>query len=349
MGIFSKGAQTRINETIDLILQDVQIPERTAVGDYIRAELDRMGGGDVAALSKPMSMNDLEERGTAEERKKRRALILMSYCKANNLTLEGVKHMAVGNLTGEYFASIGRLRLLANQEKGLGNLIRDKYNEMIANPDTFLRANMLFTVGSNTDGEMDQFFFYEFKNGVAGYKISSSLDPHPPRAYLVRVISVPGVVWRDVPNRGDQSANGSFADVHGTELAGASLMVTTQFSGCSFCFKEVTATQRRFAAHIMPGLQHIQGSDIAGGGNELANQLAGDRAPAVTAGNFSAPGNGAGDFRVFGSGYSNIPGHGAGYDSSQSLTIIGVLRLGAWSFYSQLSVNRVVRSAAQIL
>ncbi|MGA7239670.1 MAG: hypothetical protein WBY44_28580 [Bryobacteraceae bacterium] len=44
----------------------------------------------------------------------------------------------------------------------------------------------------------------------------------------------------------------------------------------------------------MPGLQHVPGSDIAGGGNELAHQLAGDRAPAVTAGNFADPGNAIG-------------------------------------------------------
>ncbi len=99
----------------------------------------------------------------------------------------------------------------------------------------------------------------------------------------------------------------------------------------------------------MPGLQHVPGSDITGGGNELAHQLAGDRAPAVTAGNFADPGNAIGGFRVFGSGYSNIPDHGGGYDSRPSMTIIGVSGPGEWHFYSQLFVNRVVTGATRIL
>ena len=81
----------------------------------------------------------------------------------------------------------------------------------------------------------------------------------------------------------------------------------------------------------------------------MALQLSGSDEPAVSRGNFAAPGDGAGTFYVYGSGYSNIVPVAEGYDSKQSMTLIGVLSSTGWHFYRQLSVNRAVTSVKQIL
>ncbi|MGO8790948.1 MAG: hypothetical protein ACLQVL_26690 [Terriglobia bacterium] len=346
----TKGGQARVDETTNYILEDITPPERPAVKQYLQGMIQKMsGGGDIKGLSDPMSMNDLADRGTADERKKRRSLILMSYARGTDLTLVQVKGMAAAQLSTNYFDSIKRLRLLADQENGNGALIQERYNAMIARPLEFLTTNMLFTRGSNTDGVMDQYFFYEYKNDKEGFALCSNVDPHPLKSISVKVVSVPGIVWSDVPGRGKQSVVGSFSTIKGTELTGASLMITTQFSGCAFCVKQVTATSKFFAAHIMPGLEHVEGSTIAGGGQKMALQLSGSDVPAVSRGNFAAPGDGAGTFYVYGSGYSNIVPVAEGYDSKQSMTLIGVLSSTGWHFYRQLSVNRAVTSVKQIL
>lgn len=350
MGIFSKSAQARLDETINYILQDISPTERAAVKQYLESQIQKMsGGGDIKGLSDPMSMNDLAERGTPDERKKRRSLILMAYAKANEMQLDQTKNLAGAQLGPKYFEAIKRIRLLADQEFGTQAVIRERYDAMMARPLEFLSAYMLFTRGSNTDGKMTQYFFFEFKNGKEGFALCSDIDPHPPKSLKVDVISVPGIVWSDVPGRGKQSVVGSFSTIKGTELTGASLMITTQFSGCAFCVKKVDATAKFFAAHIMPGLEHVQGSNIAGGGQKLALQLSGSDVPAVSRGNFAPPGDGAGTFYVYGSGYSNIVPVAAGYDSKQSMTLIGVLKSTGWQFLRQLSVNRGNLSAIQIL
>ena len=121
-------------------------------------------------------------------------------------------------------------------------------------------------------------------------------------------------------------------------------MVTTQFSGCSFCFKQING--RLFAAHISPSLVAGTGG-IAGGGTELARQLAG-QVQSVTAGNFPSPVPQGGQLMVFGPGYSNIPNLAGGYQISQTqtggyMTVIG-LRAGAnWKLFSQtVAAGKVV-------
>jgi len=109
-------------------------------------------------------------------------------------------------------------------------------------------------------------------------------------------------------------------------------MVSTQFTGCSLCFKEVNG--RLFAAHIMPDNGPAGG--FPGSGIAMARELAGQN-PLVAAGDFAnAPAGGV--FKVFGRGYSNILTCPLGYNYTgppSYMTIIGFHKPGGWQIFSQ--------------
>jgi hypothetical protein len=191
----------------------------------------------------------------------------------------------------------------------------------------------------NLRGGTHAAFFYDFVNDA--YVFDVTAPPAARNAFGCAAAIVPAVFWHQVPGRTNAQKAGSFAQIVPAELTGANLMVSTQFSGCAFCFK-VTGT-RIFAAHIMP--DDGAGGVLQGGGAELARQLAGQVA-GVTAGDFVAPGNGPGQFLVYGAGYSNLPAFPNGYPvrtvADQYMNILGVMKGGgAWRIYSQHTLNGV--------
>ena len=144
--------------------------------------------------------------------------------------------------------------------------MRGVIDSLVAAPATFLRRHLLLVVGSETDGAMRRCFVHEKPNmpnvpiKLAFY--SAKMNEHLARSPQIDVANVPGVVWSDVPNRTRSGIAGSLAGITGTDLGDAPSMLTTQFSGCSFCYK--THLGKTFAAHIVPGAEHIKGSDLPG-------------------------------------------------------------------------------------
>lgn len=354
MGIFSKDAQTRIDQTIAHILAQIgDAAERQTIRTYLTTQIAQMAGptGVIKGISDSMSMNDLSARGTEDERKQRRALIMIEMVggMASGMT---AKTMGGTELATRFVQAIESLRYVVDQNAGTGNVMRAVADALVTDPMGFLRRNVLMVFGSETDGVMTQYLVYEKPTtpGVAhkfGF-YSAKMNKHRPHSPAITVVNVPGVVWSDVPSRTKSSTTGSFASIQGTELDGAQLMLTTQFSGCSFCYKAHGG--QTFAAHIMPGAEHIPGSDLAGGGEELARQLAGLRAPQVTGGDFAAPAPTGGRLEVYGRGYASGAGRPAGYSDGVSMTLIGVRAPGAtaWSFYSQEARAGQVSSVVQV-
>jgi hypothetical protein len=356
MGIFSKGAQTRVNETIDFIVGGVPPTERATVRSYLNARIQGMtGGGSVKGISDPMSMNDLVNRGTEPERKMRRAIILLeSVVMTPSPTAPAVKGLGAGALPGRYNPLLEALRLLADQDRGGANLLRDKFNELTANPVPFLTNNLLLIFGSNQNGLMNQYFVFEYTMGVPKFKFLTARPGTASRCYTVPVLNVPAVLWSNVPGRTDDPDAGSFATINGTHLTGATVMVTTQFSGCSFCFKDHGG--QVYAAHIWPDDADVEDSGMPvahghGGGTRMARQLAGLEAPGVTGGDFAAPAPGGGNFEVYGTGYSNVGGQAGGYPvrvGNDWMTLIGLRHGGNWTFYSQHVQNGAITRAVQV-
>jgi len=172
--------------------------------------------------------------------------------------------------------------------------------------------------------------------------------PAPPLlggSHTFAAVSVPALHWSEVPGRGNvptplAPATASFTGILGTELAGANWMVTTQFTGCAFCYANQGGNV--YAAHISPagvgGLPVLTGAVLAG-------QLMGND-PQVQAGRLANFPGGAVPVNVFGNGVGNAavvggnpfyppktPGAGAG--QMKWMSIFGRVHAGQWKIYTQ--------------
>jgi len=331
----TKNVQARVTEIIDYLCGEVPGPERKGVRAFLNQQ-----AVFATAMSDEYSSKHVTTPGSKDERAMRRAIMLLdSLIGASPAAVQQLRNLAVGQLRGELDKRLLGMRYAADQDAGGMGLLGFLFNNKVKpDPLNFLRNNNLHIFGSNTSGVVDCFLEYVWKQ--AEFKIipPPSGKAHPCR---LQAVNVPAIPWDLVPNR---ITGSTFAGIVGTELTVADVMVSTQFTGCAFCFKEVAG--RLFAAHIMPDNGNAA---IPGSGIELANQLAGQR-PLVGGGDFSnAPPGGT--FKVYGRGYSNIPSLPSGYvytGPPSSMTIIG-FRKHNWQFFSQelsatkqLSVHPIV-------
>jgi hypothetical protein len=195
-----------------------------------------------------------------------------------------------------------------------------------------------------TDINLRNFYFsynpsrdrYEFQTTAPGHQIQAN--------------SVVAVHWANVPgrvtaftNRAAELNAGTFTGIQGIQLDGVNVMVTTQFSGCSFCMKEEAGTM--YCGHISP---KVSPGDSGGmDGTLLARQLCGVE-PYVVGGDFANTG-GLGVFHVYGINYGNgaFPG---GYDFGASppgggqtyMSIVGFPGGTSYRIFSQITTNSQV-------
>lgn len=182
-------------------------------------------------------------------------------------------------------------------------------------------------------------FFFSYEITQDSFVITYTA-PNTTVSHSFRAISVPALQWNEVPGVGTVATSANFGNILGTELTGASVMVTTQFTGCSFCYK-TDDTGQLFAAHISPGLQYV------GGGSALADSimLTGQMPNAV----------GTGTLNVFGSGSgnANVPSGESYYPAGKNrkhMTIIGFDITGNWKMFTQsLVVPGTITEVRQII
>lgn len=351
-----KGSNARIDETVEYIVSQVPGGEQATIRSYLNDRVAHMSvGGDVHNISDPMSMNDLVNRGTEDERKIRRSVMLIETVALTAAAgAPAAKTQAVPALTIRFNGLVEAVRLLADQDRGTANLLQAKFRQLQANPLGFLQNNLLLVFGSNTDGVMNQYFVFEYSQGVPKFKFVTARPGTATHCYTASVVNVPAILWSHVPGRTNNANAGSFAGIVGTRLNLANTMVTTQFSGCSFCFKEHGGSV--YAAHIWPDDANVPHSAMPaagghGGGTRLARQLAGLAAPGVTGGGFAAPAPAGGVFQVYGPGYSNVAGRAGGYPvrvGNDWMTLIGVNMGGHWRLFSQHVVNGAIHAAVQV-
>lgn len=339
----AKTWQGRINDTIgyvvgrlnadanvvDTFLKNSQWINNQAIGNAMS-----IGGSDQSAAAKLL-------------RKKKRALIMLEQEVRSPPRAPAIlKTFAGPQLDTELDKSLFRIRLVASQSQyGDGSLLQSEFNRLKLSTRRFLNENALHIFGSDQDNGLlnvvTSHFWYK-KDGTK-FIIKSTKDGFIPNPHSFQSVSVLAVPWCNVPGRTHNPAAGSFATIAANELTGANVMISTQFSGCSFCFKQ--SAGRLFAAHIMPddsdpqAPKIIPGAHGMGGGQIMARQLA-NKVPAVTGGDFGAPAPAGGAFKVYGAGYSNINGLGNGYPAATGgidkwMTVFGVNRGGSWRIYTQ--------------
>jgi len=345
MAWITKNAQTRIDDVRDDIVGLTAAPHRVAMGlwidNYWNSTYGVMGPA-LKAASRTMSMAGVANAGTKQDRANRRVLMFLEAMKANS-SLPGARAIATAapaaTLAGRIQPLIDKLTIEADQNFGTGALITAKFNDLRLHTRRFLTDHRL---NSGSIGvTVRNYFFYEYSKDQ--YKIDMARPAHCTFAHAFDAVTVPGVFWLNVPGRGNNPANGSFATIAGVELdlAVSNVMISTMFSGCSFCFKRENAGGAIHAAHIMP--DDGAGNVVQGAGTGLARQLDGQVAT-VTRGDFT--GTGAGPFHVYGAGYSSLPAPlNVGYPVRTALdefmNIVGTHRGGDWRIYSQHIRNNV--------
>jgi len=330
----TKNSRERVDETVAYIAGQVPEDERDAVTAFLGDWVATYGNGSAfKAYSNTMTMTDVKNPGDKGERERRRALMMLKGMKgsATDPAVLAIKTESTPLVNLELHGLIEKVRIAADETHGTGDLLARIFRHyLVSQTRAFLTNNRLLEggIGSRTVA----FLYYEYKKNQ--FKIETTKPGIFPNSYQFSTVSIPPVAWFDVPGRTNRQDSGSFARILGTELTGANTMITTQFSGCCFCFKVVGG--RIFAAHIMPDAGS-GGNPIAGGGTGLARQLAG-QVPGITGGDFAAPCPPGGQFYVYGAGYSNIPRFPAGYpprQTSEYMNIFGKTRDGEWKIYTQ--------------
>jgi hypothetical protein len=299
-------------------------------------------------FSNAMSMQNVHNAGNAAQRDMRRAIYLLWHAIGNNGLANRATTLGPGLLNNEYRRLLQKARIVEDANHARDHGSRNLLTTVIpAAPLQFLTDNKIMIYGSTTNAPDAQDrnivnFYFTYNPASDRYEFwPTGGHAVPAGAYGFAAASVPAIHWTAVPGRGNVATPGapppavSFAAIAGTRLDGSAVMVTTQFTGCSLCLKDVGGII--YAAHISPS---IPGHPHPHVGTTLAQQLCGAD-PHVGAGDF-ANHAGVAPFRVFGAGHSNIiglvngypvPGHGG--NPLQYMCVLGVQVGGGWQLYSQ--------------
>lgn len=346
---------TRVNETIAFINNytgsnnNVTPVQRQTAAQFCRQQYPKLKLLDFGpnkhefhTLSSDMSVKQHASvpAGSHADRAKRRAIFLIwaSLKKAAPTTgspAQAAMTMATASLDAALAAAIKKVSVYATPGGAT-----DVFHEVLTNPLKFLAVHKVVVHGA-VDGA-DKFtnlanpihtnvlqFHFQYEVAFDRFLFHRPANPGVfGQAHICSAISVPGVPWTDVPNVGQAPYN--FAQIVGCELTGANFMVTTQFSGCTFCWTDNGILR---AAHIGPkkvdtktNVQQVYPQ----GGIALATRIA--------AGGMANAGGAA--LHVFGSGFGNAPriaGQAPFYPDvgRKYVSIIGS-DIGGWKFYMQV-------------
>jgi hypothetical protein len=189
----------------------------------------------------------------------------------------------------------------------------------LTSPKEFLEKYKVIVSGRNDSAAYEYGFAME--NGT--YKISAG-NPHQKTTKLY-AINVPAVLFNTVEHSLDAITGTRSAD-H-TEC---SVMLTTQFTGCTYCFMLSPDGTSLVAAHIDPG----------GGMGRNSNHTGQSISKALREGGGFRNGNG-GVFRAY--GRVSDPGQ-FGYPATASQMIItAVKRDGRWQIFAQIAEDNGFR------
>jgi len=355
---------TRVNETIAFInnYANVTPVQRQTAAQFCRQQYPKLKLLDFGpyknefhTLSSAMSVKQhtTVPAGSHADRAKRRAIFLIwtSFEKAypghSAARAHAAMTMPTGNLDAALAAAIKKASVYATPGGAA-----DVFNEVFTDTRKFLTAHKVIVWGA-TAGD-DKFknllsptytnvltFYFQYDVTTDRFVFGRQAGPMNGAAHSFQTVSVPGIAWQDVPNVG--AAPGNFAQILGCELTGATFMLTTQFTGCTFCWTTHGGIVR--AAHIGP-VRKGRDDDPAnptipypGGGNAAATRIVAQGAAAGMA-NAGGPANAGGAaLHVFGRGAGNAPvAAGNPFYPSATLeygTIIGRNNGAGWKFYLQ--------------
>lgn len=336
-----KSALQRVNDTVNFIQNNVIVPPpytgqvTLLVNQFLAAVPGGQAGPAFTATSGNLSLGHRPLGQSSDVRHMARAVYLLwevinasdpttqiPYLSAQEVPLADARILFEFAVYKTIIAAGPANQAAAAAQHVLENLFRHA-------PRLFLRHNRLLINGSTQSGTGpgDQnlvTFDFRFEPSFDRFSVS----PTAGLGYQFQAASIVATHWTAVPGRGNNPVAGSFAQIHATELGGATIAVTSQFTGCSLCFN--TSGGHTYAAHIAPGGPTTP--PPIGGGQLLAQQLCGVT-NGVTGATFA---NAPGAVSVYGRQHSNLPSFPGGYGGQnlQYFTMIGFDQ-GGWKLYAQ--------------
>jgi hypothetical protein len=195
--------------------------------------------------------------------------------------------------------------------------------ELRGDPLKFLAVHKLTINGGNKAGN-PVLYKIAMKNGAYSFDCYGANNGR----VSVSAVNVMATSWKDVKGN-----LGALTPVDSASGPNCDLLLTTQFTGCTFAFMKSADGSNLLAAHIDPG----KGSGVQGRDVSLAVRQAGG---------FGGGGNG-GQFEAYG----RVPtGSGTfGYpESAAQMTIVGVKAGGQWRLYAQITALEGALTALRI-
>jgi hypothetical protein len=327
-----KGAQKRLDATVDFIRKEpnLRAEVRQVVADYCEyfMDIDRVGPvyttkAHLKTFSESLSQRNNPSAGEKPERHYRRAIHMMYQSLGDGAARAAVDTMAEAALVPAFKKLAKEIYLYWDKT---GAACRAKLDELRTSPKQFLEENEIFINGHKKKeaGHVrgPAWFLMSYDPGRKRF-VFEPMGGEQERAdqpgYRFRAIHVPAV------SHDDLSEHRNFQELVPTELKDLDIMLTTQFSGCSFCVQR--SGGKVYAAHISPDEARTKQDPIA-----LAGALGGTGGAAGGA----FKGVGGPGFTVYGRGAPDVAGD-AGYAKAlKAMLIIGVRdKTGTWEVFSQ--------------
>jgi len=343
VGLFDKSDTTRIKQTLKYIRTTDKVrPEiRDAAYSFAQKWVNefypesRKSTDAYKGFSGGMSMKDIDDAGEKETRKQRRAIVLLWSAMMNTGLAKQGQSMGEGLVTDAFRRAMTKARIVYDMSRGIRSGNEDVFtNHLRRDPAEFLKQHRLIIYGIKAEDQpadnlVDFGFYYDAAQDRYVLKTNAPAGSHP-----VKAINVPAIYWGNVPGRGQDAARGDFSRIDGTPLRGSTVMLTTQFTGCTFCYNRVGGIT--YAAHIAPSnkVTAQPGEAVVSiDPTELARQIAkgGDFGNAPDTAGFRVYGREHGK-RSFANGYLYKSGsHG----SKNWMSAIGFEEDNGWNFYTQ--------------
>ncbi len=179
------------------------------------------------------------------------------------------------------------------------------------------------------------------------YKVGLQASPGFAAFHADSVAAQPWTLAGDWQNH--QAAGGDFTQIPAIELA-SPVMVTTQFTGCSFCMKRRNG--HVYCAHVVPTRDPNANAAPTVTGAQLAGRISNNHG---VHGDFANPAGGGGvALGIYAPTFHQNLLHNSGYPDNINaapngwMTIVGIQRGHDYEIYSQVIQHNAVVSAQRI-
>ncbi len=315
-----KGAEQRIDETVAFVAAH-PMAAATSADDHaliVRCLKDwkrLTSEATQARLSALLSQNDSANRaGQADTRATLRASTLLKCAIATPesgwaAVATSDKATPAAESANLYSAALGVARDYIHSTPEFVNRM---LAELRGDPQKFLDAHKLTINGGNKAGN-PLLYRIAMKGGAYSFDCYGANQGR----VSVSAVNVMATAWKDVKGSLD-----ALTPVDSASGPNCDLLLTTQFTGCTFAYMKSADGANLLAAHIDPG----KGGGVHGRDVSLAVRQGGG---------FGGGGNG-GQFKAYGrvpdkSGFFGYP------ESAAQMTIVGVKAGGQWRLYAQIT------------